>query len=136
VRPSLNGGTVYASNNLNQYTTLNGIGVAYDRNGNLKSYNGWSYTYDAQNRLKTVLQGTTTVAQYWYNGLNRRITQNMNNVLTFHVWDGWNLIARAVKAPTAILWLALGLALLRDQRTDETPKEDQRDGLCFHSQAD
>jgi RHS repeat-associated protein len=91
-RTSLNGGGVYASNNLNQYTTFNGLGATYDGNGNLKSYNGWTYSYDAQNRLKTVLQGTTTVATYWYDGLNRQITRNVNNVLTFHVWDGWNLI--------------------------------------------
>jgi RHS repeat-associated protein len=91
-RTSLNGGGVYASNNLNQYTTFSGLPAIYDLNGNLKSYNGWTYTYDAQNRLKTVLQGTTTVATYWYDGLNRQITRNVNNVLTFHVWDGWNVI--------------------------------------------
>jgi RHS repeat-associated protein len=53
---------------------------------------GWTYTYDAQNRLTTVKQGTTTMAQYWYDGLNRQITRNVNGAITFHVWDGWNLI--------------------------------------------
>ena len=77
---------------MNRCTTFNGLGATYDLNGNLKTYNGWTYTYDAQNRLTTVKQGTTTVAQYWYDGLNRQITRNMNGAITFHVWDGWNLI--------------------------------------------
>jgi hypothetical protein len=45
-RTSPNGG--YTSNNLNQYTMFAGIGATYDGNGNLASYNGWSYSYDAQ----------------------------------------------------------------------------------------
>ena len=48
-RTSTNGG--YVSNNLNQYTVFAGIGATYDGNGNLASYDGWSYSYDAQNRL-------------------------------------------------------------------------------------
>jgi YD repeat-containing protein len=90
-RTGTNGG-VYASNNLNQYTTFATLGATYDPKGNLKTYNGWTYTYDAQNRLTKVMQGTTTVAQYWYDGLNRQITRNLKGAIAFHVWDGWNLI--------------------------------------------
>jgi hypothetical protein len=61
----------------------------YDANGNLASYNGWTYSYDAQNRLKTVKQGATTMAQYWYDGLNRQITRKISGgAPTFNVWDG------------------------------------------------
>ena len=92
-RTSMNGGGTYTPNGLNQFSTFNGQGVTYDANGNLASYNGWTYSYDAQNRLKTVSQGGTTMAQYWYDGLNRQITRNVNGTgITFHVWEGWNLI--------------------------------------------
>jgi hypothetical protein len=71
---------------------FNGIGVSYDFNGNLQTYNGWTYTYDAQNRLKMVKHGLTIVERFWYYGLNRVITKNLNGNVTFHVYDAWNLI--------------------------------------------
>ena len=87
-RTSPNG--TYASNKLNQYTVFAGIVPGYDDNGNLKSYNGWAYTYDAQNRLKTVKQGETLVEQFWYDGLNRVISRSLNGAVTFNVYDAWN----------------------------------------------
>jgi RHS repeat-associated protein len=74
-------------------STFNNLAASYDINGNLASYNNWTYSYDAQNRLKTVKQGATTMAQYWYDGLNRQITRKISGgAPTFNVWDGWNLI--------------------------------------------
>ena len=44
-------------------------------------------------RLKVIQHGATIVEQFWYDGLNRQITRNVNGTgITFHVWDGWNLI--------------------------------------------
>jgi hypothetical protein len=91
-RKTTNGSSSYASNYLNQYTVFAGIGATYDDNGNLASYDGWSYSYDAQNRLKVVQHGTAIVEQFWYDGLNRIITRNLNGNTTYHVYDAWNLI--------------------------------------------
>ena len=101
-RTSVNGGGGYTINNLNQYGNFNSLGVTYDTNGNLTAYNGWTYVYDAQNRLTTVKQGVGTVATYSYDGLNRQVIkqtqattihQTLNwGSSTFNVWDGWNLI--------------------------------------------
>jgi RHS repeat-associated protein len=85
-------GTGFVTNNLNEQTTFNGAGVGYDGMGNVNSSSGLSYSYDAMNRLATVKQGTTTVASFVYDGLNRKISQTINGVTTYNVWDGWNLI--------------------------------------------
>jgi RHS repeat protein len=53
--------TYTAANNLNQYPTVGGAAATYDANGNLKTYNGSTYTYDAMNRLTQASKGTTTV---------------------------------------------------------------------------
>ena len=91
-RKSPNGDNSYISNNLNQYTVFNGVGVGYDGNGNLNSYhgilasyNGWTYSYDAQNRLKVIQHGSTIVEQFWYDGLNRIVTRNLKGNVTYNV---------------------------------------------------
>ncbi len=87
--------TAYAgANNLNQYPTVGGLGATYDGNGNLKTYNGWSYTYDAMNRLTAAVKGTAS-ANFWYDGFNRICTWQQNGSATarFNVYDGWDLVA-------------------------------------------
>ncbi len=68
-----------------------GGGATYDGNGNLKTYNGWTYTYDAMNRLTGAVKGTTA-AYYWYDGFNRQCTWQINGNVTFSIWDGWNIV--------------------------------------------
>jgi YD repeat-containing protein len=63
----------------------------YDANGNLTNYKGWTYSYDAQNRLTSASNGTTT-ATFYYDGKNRQIARNINGVIRISVWDGWELI--------------------------------------------
>src|SRR5678815_2984089 len=53
--------TNYIANELNQYTTVGAILPGYDPNGNLTSFNGWTYAYDAQNRLTLATNGNNTV---------------------------------------------------------------------------
>jgi RHS repeat-associated protein len=85
----------YSANHLNEYTEVDGSPITSDAKGNLESYNGWTYTYDAQNRLQYAVNGGTTL-QFWYDGLNRQIVRYMNVngavTITRSVWDGWNLI--------------------------------------------
>jgi RHS repeat-associated protein len=86
----------YTTGNLNEYTSESTTGsITSNANGDLQSYNGWTYTYDAQNRLQYAVNGGTTL-QFWYDGLNRQIVRymNVNGVVTItrSVWDGWNLI--------------------------------------------
>ena len=87
--------TSYTRNNLNQYSAVSGLAnPTYDGNGNLKTYNGWSYTYDAMNRLTAAVNGSAG-ANFWYDGLGRICTWQQNGPTNarFNVWDGWDLVA-------------------------------------------
>src|SRR5262249_9740224 len=63
-------------NQQNEITAISGAGtVSYDANGNLTADgSGQSYVYDAWNRLVAVMQSSTTVASYSYDGLGQRVT--------------------------------------------------------------
>ena len=55
----------YTANGLNQYTAAAGATLGYDTNGNLTGDGTWTYTYDADNRLKTVNKtGTAATLDY------------------------------------------------------------------------
>jgi hypothetical protein len=68
-----------------------GIIPAYDANGNLIAYKGWTYTYDAQNRLTSANNGTIS-AEFYYDGKNRQIARRIGGVVRFNVWDNWELV--------------------------------------------
>ncbi|GAB2591712.1 RHS repeat-associated core domain-containing protein [Dyella jejuensis] len=82
----------YASNALNQYTAINGAGLAYDTRGNLISGNGWNYSYDTENHL---YQATTpgTTANYAYDVMGRRESKTVNGLTTHYVSLGDQEIA-------------------------------------------
>jgi RHS repeat-associated protein len=61
------------------------------RKATLPSAAGWTYSYDAQNRLRT-MQGPGMTITLTYDPLNRVITRNVNGAVTQNVWEGWNLI--------------------------------------------
>jgi RHS repeat-associated protein len=65
--------------------------INYDDNGNLIHYKEWNYRYDAQNRLTEAWNGATT-AKFYYDGKNRQIARNINGVIRFNSWDGWDLL--------------------------------------------
>ena len=80
------------NNSLNQYDNVSNLGsLGYDPKGNLTSAAGWTYSYDAQNRL-TTMQGPGMTITQTYDPLNRVVTRYVNGVLTQNVWEGWNLI--------------------------------------------
>jgi RHS repeat-associated protein len=81
------GTTTYTTNNLNQYTMLSGGVTAilnYDNNGNLLSDEAQSYTYDYENRLVAVNNGTT--GKYFYDALGRRILKVTGTDSTFYFY--------------------------------------------------
>ncbi len=86
-----NGGTTnYATNNLNQYTTVASAVLTYDADGNLiRKVDGASvstYTYNDQNRLAGVTTPQGTWA-YEYNALGHRMATLHNGVRTDYLVD-------------------------------------------------
>jgi RHS repeat-associated protein len=93
VTDSVNGNTSYQPNNLNQYTTAGSLSPTYNSNGNLQSQGGWSYTYDAMNRLTLAYNaGSNTTVTCAYDGRNRCVSRTVNNVTTFFYYDAWKLL--------------------------------------------
>jgi len=83
--------TAYSSNNLNQYTQVGTGSLTYNINGNLTSHDGWTYTYDAQNRLTSATKAGTTIL-FAYDPANRVVRRQVNGVKTLLYYDSWNLI--------------------------------------------
>ncbi len=83
--------SAYVANSLNQYVTANGAIHSYDANGNLQSTSVWNYTYDAQNRLISASNGTTT-ATLAYDAANRCVARTINGTTTYLYYNGWQLI--------------------------------------------
>ena len=58
--------TYTTANILNQYPTIGEAGATYDNNGNLVTYNDWTYTYDSMNWL------TLASTSRWGHGFARQ----------------------------------------------------------------
>ena len=96
----------YAANALNEYTAAGADALSYDANGNLTAGpGGWTYRYDAQNRLIGV-HGPASAAgpglemQWFYDARNRRVRWlyappggNLAPSTGAYCYEGWNLVA-------------------------------------------
>jgi RHS repeat-associated protein len=87
-RTKLNSTSMATPNNMNQPTDT---GIGHDNSGNLQTYDGWNFSYDAQNRMISATKGSTT-ATFAYDAKNRQIARSINGVITFSVWDDWELV--------------------------------------------
>jgi len=91
----------YASNNLNQYTALTKSGTTsnptYDADGNLLTYDGWTYTWNMENRLIKATKGPLMLS-FQYDYMGRRIEKRVLNDAQLiknlkYVYDGYKLVA-------------------------------------------
>ena len=82
--------------------------LTYDEDGNLKIDARWTYTWDAENRLKEVVansnvpDGAKRKVQFTYDHMGRRASKTVysysggsyiNPVTTRYVYDGWRVVA-------------------------------------------
>jgi len=113
--------TVYASNNLDEATFSGHLfvpatpeGFSYDLDGNLLEDGRWNYTWDAENRLISMVTRTDVAAigaprqrlTFKYDYAGRRISKKADDWVTdrfnerftlFFAYDGWNPAAEWVK---------------------------------------
>jgi RHS repeat-associated protein len=86
------GTLAYAANGLDQYTTVAGGAIQYDASGNLTSDGTWTYTYDADNRLRTAAK-TGTSASLTYDAEGRLRLFTVGGVPNTLLYDGSDLVA-------------------------------------------
>ena len=86
------GGGNYRSNALNQYTSVGGQLLGYDTHFNLVSYDGATFSFNAQNQLTSASKGTNAI-QFTYDGLGRCLKRTINGAVTIFAYDGWKSIA-------------------------------------------
>lgn len=88
--------TSYTANNLNQYTAVGSVTPTYDGNGNLTYDGTYTYCYDVESRLTSILSAgtcaspTTTVAAYAYDAQGRRKTKTVGSATTDYATDADN----------------------------------------------
>lgn len=99
----------YAVTKLNQYSAVNGNAVGYDLNGNLLNWTSpdkglQTYTYDAENRLRTaaVNGSSTATISYDYDPLGRRAGKTVGSAVTKYLLDGDEEVAELDNAGTVL----------------------------------
>jgi RHS repeat-associated protein len=110
--------TTYTANNVNQYTVISGFSApVHDANGNLTFQNGITYTWDSENRLLSITDGTTTNT-YTYDGQHRRVTKRttVSGTVTnkvHYLYDGWNVIEERTNTDTTTTFTLSTFSLTR-----------------------
>jgi RHS repeat-associated protein len=75
---------------VNQPSSVAGIPLDWDLNGNLVRKGSQRFLYDYRNRLTQVLDSSgNPVATYTYDAFNRRISKTVGSEVRAVVWDGW-----------------------------------------------
>lgn len=85
------GAESYSVNGLNQYTSIGGATLTYDPNGNLTSDGSVTYSYDIENRLRSVSGGKNATLKY--DPLGRLFETVGDGVTTRFLYDGDSLVA-------------------------------------------
>ncbi len=79
----------YSSNQLNQYTAINTALLTYDADGNLLTTgDGWSYTYNGENRLIQA-ENSDTRLEFTYDYMGRRFEKKAytKGILSLYSWS-------------------------------------------------
>src|SRR5207249_11502651 len=82
---TINGNLIdYGTNELNQYTSVDGVAYAYDADGNLTFDGSRQYSFDQFNRLSTIDDGTN-IESFGYNMLEKLSGSSFNLTDTFYL---------------------------------------------------
>ena len=82
----------FTPNVLNQYESVNWQPLSYDLNGNTTAHDGWTYDYNAHNRLISASK-TGTNLSLAYDAIGRLNSSTLNGSKTTFLYDGDELVA-------------------------------------------
>lgn len=127
--------TSYISNLVNQYTQIASQLPTYDADGNMLTCNGWTFTWNGENRL-IAAESSDTRLEFSYDYMGRRLEKKVytKGLFTLYDWslvkhhkfvyDGYKLIAEfdvldADAQPVSYLWQPVGLDVPLMRTTNE-----------------
>jgi RHS repeat-associated protein len=90
----------FTSNNLNERITDAGVAQQFDANGNLSGGMGFTLTWDAEDRVKSITyNGTQTRVEYDYDGQGRRarirlVQSGVTTAEYLFIWDGLQIVEK------------------------------------------
>lgn len=73
-------------------TSWNGQTYTYDADGNLTGNGTDTYVWNARNQLTAIKQGSTTIASFSYDPLGRRVGTDFNGNAASYLYDGLNAV--------------------------------------------
>ena len=109
--------TAYAANNLNQYSSVGGVPLRYDLNGNLTNDGTMTLSFDFLNRLNVAARAGTN-ATYRYDAFGRRIEKNINGAVRRFVYANYQLIAETDAGGNVLTKNVFGAGIDEVLRTD------------------
>ncbi|MFM8387120.1 MAG: RHS repeat-associated core domain-containing protein, partial [Planctomycetia bacterium] len=82
--------TSYTDNNLNQYTAVGGVSRSHDGNGNVSDDGTYLYEYNYRNLICRVKlkSNSSTVAEYRYDALGRRVEKVVTGATYRYIYSG------------------------------------------------
>jgi RHS repeat-associated protein len=97
----------------NRYDSVGGNTLAYDAAGNLtKDRQGYTYQYDYENRITKIMKsGPTTVAEFTYDALGRRIKKvdSVGGTTSIYYYnDKWQVLSEYNGSNSPQRWFAYG----------------------------
>jgi RHS repeat-associated protein len=87
VTDNVNGNKAYTPNNVNQYTVVGPDAVVNGPDHAISSYQGISYTYEQDERLRSATSGAN-VYTLSYDALGRCVKRDLNGDSTHYIYDG------------------------------------------------
>ena len=92
-QPSSKKNDIYQSNGLNQYSTIAGASLSYDKNGNLTGDGIWSYAYNTENMLTSATKQGHLRASFTYHANHQgsiiALSNQTGSVTEQHSYDSY-----------------------------------------------
>jgi len=105
--------TTYTYDNVtNELATINSVSVTYDAAGNQTAdHRGYTYAYDYENRLIEITEGETTIAEFTYDALGRRIVKVdsiASETTRYHYNADWQVLCEKDDTGDTQRWFVYG----------------------------
>ncbi len=99
--------TTYTAGDDNRYTAVSGVTIAHDARGNVTTWDGKTFGYDADNRLVSASASGLNMT-FTYDGDGRLVKLVKNGVTEYRFYDGAQVFLRTDGNGTAIDWTVWG----------------------------